>query len=142
MIKWEQENDLGIFSVIYKNFTVSMKIGKFEDLVVWQAAINLAEEVYVKIENCKDFSFKDQIQGAVVSIQSNIAEEFERRTNKEFIQFLYIAKGSYSEVWTQLYLAQRLQKINQTEAEKMLEDSRIISSMLYKLIKTQKEKFS
>ena len=79
-------------------------VKSFEDLEIWKEAMQQAVEVYENIKGCKDFAFKDQIQRAAVSVPSNIAEGFERNTNKEFIQFLYIAKGSNGELITQLYL--------------------------------------
>lgn len=117
------------------------KIEKFEDLVVWQEAMTLAENIYTKFSNCKDFGLKDQIQRASVSIPSNIAEGFDRQTNKEYIQYLYIAKGSVSEVRTQFYLAIRLKYINNTDAQLLIEETRKISAMLFKLIQTRKDKF-
>jgi len=117
------------------------KIEKFEDLLVWQEAMNLAESVYSAFALCKDYGFKDQIQRASVSIPSNIAEGFDRQTNKEFIQYLYISKGSASEVRTQLYLAKRLNLLDNNNADKQLEMTRKISAMLFNLIQTRKEKF-
>jgi len=78
---------------------------KFEDLNVWKESMKLSVDVYKAIKNCKDFGFRDQIFRSTVSIPSNIAEGFERQSNKEFIQFLYIAKASCGELRTQLYLA-------------------------------------
>jgi four helix bundle protein len=120
---------------------MSSRIEKFEDLIVWQEAMNLVEQVYLLFRDSKDFGIRDQIQRASVSIPSNIAEGFDRQTNKEFIQFLYIAKDSCSEVRTQLYLSVRLSYIQNNEGELLLEQSRKISSMLFKLIKTRKENF-
>jgi len=117
------------------------KIEKFEDLIVWQESILLVEKVYKSLSHCKDFGFKDQIQRAAVSVPSNIAEGFDRQTNKEFIQFLFISKGSLSEVRTQLYLAIRLNYIEEEEANSMIEQTRKISAMLFKLIQTRKDKF-
>ena len=117
------------------------KIEKFEDLMVWQEAMLLAENIYKSFSTCKDFGFKDQIQRASVSVPSNIAEGFDRQTNKEFIQFLYISKGSASEVRTQLYLAKRLNLLDNNNADKLLEMTRKISAMLFNLIQTRKEKF-
>lgn len=85
-----------------------MKIEKFEDLQIWKISIVLAKEIYLITSLnifSKDYSFRDQIRRAVVSISSNIAEGFERNNNNEFIQFLKIAKGSIGEVRTQLYIA-------------------------------------
>ncbi len=82
------------------------KIEKFEDLIVWQEAKALATKIYGELKECRDYGFRDQLQRSSVSIASNIAEGFERRSNKEFIQHLYVAKGSCSELRTQLYIAQ------------------------------------
>ena len=84
------------------------KIEKFEDLQSWKKARELSKSVYSVTNNplfSSDPSLKDQIRRAVVSISSNIAEGFERCGNKELIQFLFIAKGSCSEVRSQIYLA-------------------------------------
>ena len=81
---------------------------KFEDIDAWQRARKLVEEIYALTDRgdfAKDFSLKDQIRRASVSIMSNIAEGFERDGRKEFIQFLSIAKGSVGEVKSQLYVA-------------------------------------
>jgi len=66
---------------------------------------------------------------------------YERNTNKEYIQFLYIAKGSCGELRTQLYLAEKLGYITSENANQLINKTRKISSMLYNLIKTRKEKF-
>ncbi|HNW51053.1 MAG TPA: four helix bundle protein [Prolixibacteraceae bacterium] len=117
------------------------KIEKFEDLMVWQEAMLLAENIYKSFSTCKDFGFKDQIQRASVSVPSNIAEGFDRQTNKEFIQFLYISKGSASEMRTQLYLAKRLKLVDDNNVDNLLEITRKISAMLFNLIQTRKDKF-
>ena len=75
-----------------------MIISRFEDIESWKEARELVKEIYSLYRDCKDYSFKDQIQRAALSIMSNIAEGFDRGTNKEFIQFLNIARGSASEV--------------------------------------------
>lgn len=80
-------------------------IQKFEDLICWQKSRLLTKEIYKALKDCKDFGFKDQIQRAAVSIMSNIAEGFERGTQQEFVNYLYIAKGSAGEVRAQLYVA-------------------------------------
>ena len=80
-------------------------IHQFEDLVCWKKARELTKEVYISLKDCKDYGFKDQIQRASVSVLSNIAEGFERGTKQEFLNYLYIAKGSAGEVRAQLYVA-------------------------------------
>ena len=80
-------------------------IERFEDLLCWQKARLLTREVYKTLRPCTDHGFKDQIQRASVSVMSNIAEGFERGTKQEFVNYLYIAKGSAGEVRAQLYAA-------------------------------------
>jgi four helix bundle protein len=118
-----------------------MKIEKFEDLLVWQESVALTTEIYKLLKSCNDFGFRDQIRKAALSIPSNIAEGFDRQTNKEFIQFLFIAKGSCAEVRTQLYVAQNVEIISKVDVDKLLIQTNKISAMLTKLIKTRKENF-
>lgn len=82
-----------------------MKIEQFEDIESWKQARELVREVYRQFSSVKDYGFKDQIQRASVSIMSNIAEGFDRGSNKEFIQFLVISRGSVSEVKSLSYAA-------------------------------------
>ena len=72
------------------------KIERFEDIMAWQRAKELVLGVYGVFEGIRDYGFKGQIERAAVSIMNNIAEGFERQSNKEFKQFLYISKGSGS----------------------------------------------
>ena len=81
------------------------KVEKFEDLKVWQEGISLSIHVYQTFIKCRDFSLKDQLCRASVSVPSNIAEGFERHSNKDFIRFLRIAKGSSGELRTQIHIA-------------------------------------
>ena len=81
---------------------------KFEDLIFWQKARELAKMIYTLTKNnpfSQDFGLRGQIQRSSVSVMSNIAEGFGRGSNVEFLQFLFIAKGSVSEVQSQLYVA-------------------------------------
>ncbi|WP_066629990.1 four helix bundle protein [Labilibacter marinus] len=117
------------------------KIEKFEDLHVWQSSIELSATIYQVLKDCKDYGFKDQVCRASVSVPSNIAEGFERQYNKEFVQYLFIAKGSIGEVRTQLILASRLNYIPKQECDILIEQTRKISAQLAKLITVRKEKF-
>ena len=110
----------------------------FEDLEVWKNAMQLVVAIYAEFKENKDYGFKDQIQRAAVSVPSNIAEGYERQTNKEFIQFLYIAKGSSGELQTQLYIAQKLNYITKDKAKELIDKSKKISSMIYNLINYRK----
>ena len=58
---------------------------------VWKKSVRLSIQIYKALKNCKDYGFRDQIQRAAVSVPSNIAEGYERNTNREYIQFLHIA---------------------------------------------------
>ena len=80
-------------------------IVRFEDLVCWQRAREMTKAIYQTFKDCRDYGFKDQIQRAAVSVMSNIAEGFERGTSQEFLNYLFIAKGSAGEVRCQLYVA-------------------------------------
>lgn len=113
-----------------------MKIEKFEDIIAWQKAKDLTLKIYHIFKNNRDFSFKDQIQRASVSIMNNIAEGFERRTNQEFLHFLYIAKGSCGEVRSMLYLASELKYVPEKEFNSLHDLIVEISKMLSGFIKT------
>ena len=85
-----------------------MRARRFEDLVAWQRARELARAVYGATKNepfCRDFGLAGQIQRAAVSVLSNIAEGVERTGTNELIHFLSMAKGSAAEVRAQLYVA-------------------------------------
>src|SRR3989338_2785793 len=112
-------------------------IQRFEDLLCWQKSRALTREVYKALSACRDRGFTDQIQRASVSVMSNIAEGFESGTKQEFLNYLYIAKGSAGEVRAQLYAAQDIGYLN-VEIFKYLkslaeECSKLISSFIFKL---------
>ena len=117
------------------------KVGKFEDLEVWKEGIRLATKIYRALNTCSDYGLRDQMQRAAVSIPSNIAEGYERNTNKDFIHFLYIAKGSCSELRTQIYLAKEIGVFDKANGNELLESTRKISAMLHNYIKVRKERF-
>ena len=97
-------------------------IQTFKELDAWKKAVELTREIYLitgKGDFKKDFSLRDQIRRAAISIPSNIAEGFEREGNKEFIQFLTVAKGSTAEVQTQLRIAFEVGYITDDEFKQM-----------------------
>lgn len=114
------------------------KIEKFEDILVWQEAREMVNMIYSNFKFCKDYSFRDQIQRAAVSIMNNIAEGYERKGNKEFAKFLFIAKGSCGEVRSMLYLSLDLRYINKEQFEILYAKSNKISCMLSNFIKKLK----
>lgn len=113
-----------------------MKFSSFEEILVWQKSKSFCIEIYSALKLCKDYSFKDQIQRAAVSTSNNIAEGYERKGNKEFRKFLYIAKGSSAEVRSMLSLAVDLGYISESDYKKLLVKSCEIARMLSGLIKT------
>jgi len=109
------------------------KVKKFEDVIAWQKARELVKMVYEMTQEgyfARDFSLKDQIRRAAVSIMSNIAEGFSRQTDKEFIQFLYIARGSVSETQSQLYVARDLGYIQIEEFNRVYETASEIARLI------------
>lgn len=112
-----------------------MHIKRFEDIIVWQKSQELAVLIHLKFKYCKDLSFRDQIFRATLSISNNIAEGFDRETDKELIRYLYIAKGSTAEVRSMLYLAEKLDYLTKEEFKLTHEKSNEISKMLFSFIK-------
>jgi four helix bundle protein len=113
-----------------------MVIKSFEDVLAWQKAKTLTIELYSKFKHSRDFAFKDQIQRASVSIMNNVAEGFERATNKELKYFLFISKGSCGEVRSMLLLANDLGYISSAETSNLTDRAVEISRMLSGFIKT------
>jgi len=114
-----------------------MKICTFEEIIAWQKAKELSVLIYKTFHSSRDYGFKDQIQRATVSIMNNIAEGFERRSDNEFRQGLYIAKGSCAEVRSMVYLAYELNMISELQFEAIkhlnLETCRILSGLIKSL---------
>lgn len=109
------------------------RIEKFEDLEVWQKAREICKKVFEirnRSELKSDYRLYDQINAASGSIMDNIAEGFERNGNREFIQFLSIAKASCGEVRSQLYRIKDRNYISSEEFEILLEDVRSLSKQI------------
>ena len=114
------------------------KAQQFEDLIVWQKSMSLAEEIYKvtkRGEFAKDWGLRDQIRKAVVSIPSNIAEGYGRYRAADFKRFLTIANGSAYEVRSQVQLAGRLGYLGSLETEMIVKDCEEVSRMLVGLRK-------
>jgi len=111
---------------------------KFEDLEVWKRAVKLSGNIYKEVKELRDYGFKDQITRSGLSIASNIAEGFERGSQKENIVFLSYAKGSSGELRTQVYIGIDIGYIKKAVGEEWLREAREISSMISGLIKTKR----
>lgn len=109
-----------------------------EKLDLWQAGVDLSAEIYGVIKNLpkeETFGLSSQMRRAVVSIPSNIAEGASRQSKKEFINFLYVARGSLSELETQLAIAKKLGYLNEECYTKIVTKTDKIGKMLTGLIK-------
>lgn len=96
--------------------------------------VKVIYELTMDHDFAKDFGLKSQIRLSAISIPSNIAEGFERNGNREFIQFLYIAKGSAGELSTQLYLAHELNYISKEQYISINSELTKLRSMIYNFI--------
>jgi four helix bundle protein len=115
----------------------------FKELNVWQRAVRLTVVLYKTLQKFPEterFGLTSQIQRAAVSVSANIAEGWGRGSTKEYIQFLYIARGSLMELETHLIIAQQLNYINNDQLDQFGKDIEDIAKMLNRLIKTLKDK--
>ena len=113
-----------------------MAIHKFENIIAWQKAQDLAVEVYSIFQDSKDFGFRNQICRAVISISNNIAEGFDRSSDADFSRFLFISISSCSEVKSMLHLAERLNYISTEKKLILLAQADEISKIIRGLIKS------
>ena len=124
---------------------LSNRMGKFsfENLEVWQRAVEFAESVIVLTEQWqtrgKHYRLLEQIESAATSVSMNIAEGKGRYSKKEFAHFLYIARGSLFEVVTLLVIIERLKWIDGADLEKLRNDAQVIGKMLTGLVNSIKK---
>jgi four helix bundle protein len=110
-----------------------MKVERFEDLIAWQKARHFARVIYLLTGAgalSRDFTLRDQMRRAVLSIMSNIAEGFERGSISEFHQFIVIAKGSCAELRSQLYVTLDAGYITQAEFDRIYSQALEVSKLL------------
>ena len=120
-----------------------MTVRGCKDLNVWKKSIDLVDFVYdvtEKFPSNQNYRLVDQLQRCAVSVPSNIAEGSERHTTKEYIQFLYISKGSLAELETQLMIALRRKYISEKQMQEFSTQINDVDKMLFGLIKNLKEK--
>jgi four helix bundle protein len=115
-----------------------MGIMRFEELEVWKRSAKLSVDLYKKLKNLKDYGFKDQITRSGLSVSSNIAEGFERESNRQCLNFLSYAKGSCGELRSQIYIGMDVGYIDKKVGEDWLRETIEISSMISGLIKTKR----
>ena len=116
------------------------KIETFEDLLVWQKAMEMVKKIYLVSQDgkiSKDFALRDQLRSAALSIPTNIAEGFERASTKEYLNFLNIAKGSAGELRSLLQVATEIGFLEASQHTEMrnavLEVSRYLSNQIKSL---------
>lgn len=112
-----------------------MTAKSFRDIIAWQKANTLTVYIYKSLKTNKDYSFKDQIQRASVSIMNNIAEGHSRRSNKAFKNFLLIAKGSAAEVESMVELGLSLEYFTNDQHAILVKQADEISRMISGLVK-------
>ena len=115
-----------------------MEIKSFKDLLVWQKAMDLAEETYriVKfLPKDETFALSNQMRRSAIYIPSNIEEGQSRHGIKEYINFLYIAKGSNAELFTQLNICKRIGYLTDKQLYASLQLSNEVGKMLAAMIK-------
>lgn len=115
----------------------------FKDMKIWELSMTLVEDIYRKTRNFPQhelYGLSSQMRRAAISIPSNIAEGNGRAHSKEYIQFLYLARGSLMELMTQLEIAHRLNYISIEEKTEIYDQCEIILKMLHKLITSIKKK--
>lgn len=114
-----------------------MTIEKFEDLEIWKLAHELTKQVFeiTKLGQFnKDYKFRDQIRASSGSIMDNIAEGFERGGNKEFTQFLFVAKGSSGEMRSQIHRAYLFEYIDKETLDNMIDKSMKLNTKISNMI--------
>jgi four helix bundle protein len=120
-----------------------MEIKNYEDLIVWQKSMILAEEIYLVTKNFPKeevYGLISQLRRASVSIPSNLAEGSSRRSKQEFIRFINIASGSLAELETQLMLSNRLNFVTIEKLNQLKNQTKEISKMLFALQRSLAEK--
>ena len=121
------------------------RIKSYKELIVWQKAISLVSDVYAiskTFPNEEKFGLVNQLNRAVVSIPSNIAEGWGRESSKNYLQFLRISRGSLMEVETLIIISKNLNYINEDSFKKLSEQLEEVSKILQGLIKGVQQKIN
>lgn len=110
-----------------------------ENLYIWQESRSVVNDIYKMMVSYKDYGFKDQLQRAAISIMNNIAEGFDSGSDKKFISYLNISRGSCSEVNSMLYLCEDFKICDKEERLSLQNKLKVISSGCIKMIKKLKD---
>ncbi len=113
-------------------------MARFEELEVWKRSARLSADLYRTFADLKDYGFRDQITRAGLSVPSNVAEGYERGSDKEMANFLNYAKGSAGELRTQIYIGMEIRYIDRENGKRWLQEIEEISKMLHGLIRAVK----
>ncbi|HQB93119.1 MAG TPA: four helix bundle protein [Candidatus Paceibacterota bacterium] len=118
-----------------------MANNRYRDLLIWQKSLSLIKEIYTeaeKLPKTEEYNLKQQLKRAVVSVALNIAEGKNRRTSKDFINFLNIAKGSLAETEAVLLICEELKYLQ--ISEDLFARIEELAKMINSLITTIKKK--
>ena len=107
---------------------------RFEDLRVWQDAHKMVKEIYSLTDSINDWSFKDQIRRAAISVMNNIAEGSVSGSDANFVKFLHIDNGSCGEVRSMLYLIMDLFQVDKSKVYVIRNDCERIAANIHSLI--------
>lgn len=122
------------------------KITSFEDLIIWQKAQDLAVKVYQLADTnkyiSKDFTLKDQLKSAAISISDNISEGFEYNNNPDFHRFLRIAKGSCGEIRNKILFVKKLSYVDEKTGSDLNSEAIQLGKQIGELIKRVKQKIA
>ncbi len=119
------------------------KISTYKDLIVWQKSIALVTKVYLVTQTfsqTEKFGIVSQLNRAVVSVPTNIAEGWGRESSKNYLQFLRISRGSLMETETLLLISKNLHFISEKEYKELLTDVEEVGKILQGLIKSINQK--
>lgn len=122
------------------------KITSFKDLIIWQKAQELAVKIYQLADRnkfiSKDFTLKDQLKSAALSISDNISEGFEYNNNPDFHRFLRIAKGSCGEIRNKILFVKKINYIDEMTGNNLNDEAKILGKQIGELIKKVKQRIA
>jgi len=113
-----------------------------QNLDVWQRACRFSVNIFALLANCREYAFRDQLIRSSLSVPSNIAEGYERRSPGERAQYLKIAKGSSGEAWTQLLIGMEAGILDRRQASALTSEAKEISKMIGGLLRYLEDKES